>query len=209
MKEKHKGKEVSFLKHTSVLILSVALVVITMPAVAGMVEDSYMFFQGSGTFTPSNDDSVGTFEGNLVWDSVRGGSSFYLYRPGEESNIGPIAASGLLLDFVLDGAINEWSIYTVDENLNVLETVLDGTVTWSSFTESGGHEYLQGYALETDQMWSSDAFGNVALALPGFYVYGSASQPWHIAMVPEPMSMAMLGCLGAGMLGARKLKRKK
>ena len=31
----------------------------------------------------------------------------------------------------------------------------------------------------------------------------------HINLVPEPMSLMMLGCLGAGMVGARRLRRRK
>jgi hypothetical protein len=46
--------------------------------------------------------------------------------------------------------------------------------------------------------------------------WGSNDQYWigpgetlYFNAVPEPMSMVMLGCLGAGMLGARRLTRKK
>jgi hypothetical protein len=60
--------------------------------------------------------------------------------------------------------------------------------------------------------FASAGSGSIAF---GVYNYLDQSLPSMLLIdnvvatpVPEPFSMMMLGCLGAGMLGARKLRRK-
>jgi len=52
--------------------------------------------------------------------------------------------------------------------------------------------------------------GNTELETKGVYIYGSqrATDPGNGGRVPEPASLALLGALGVGFLGARRLSRR-
>lgn len=84
-----------------------------------------------------------------------------------------------------------------------------GTATYENLV--GGQHYQMDFDLSAAGM-------GVGATTPGFWAHftmecgnddliGYAED--YTPPVPEPMSMVMLGCLGAGMFGARKLRRRK
>jgi hypothetical protein len=109
--------------------------------------------------------------------------------------------------------------YTIAGMYNYQRSPEGGWGAWGSmFTpinQAGNATVVNGYGLALiwgDTANSSNSYGsqqreirNVDISFEGVTYAGT----FENAQVPEPISMVMLGCLGAGMAAARKLRRRK
>ena len=113
----------------------------------------------------------------------------------------------IALDFM---PYNDYSIFEVRDSGG--SPIFGLTLADVAGTVPGGQ--YQGYTGWNNYSYTFDSEGSGSIAFGVYDVLGGTFSSQLLidnvvaTPVPEPFSMMMLGCLGAGMLGARKLRRK-
>jgi len=133
-------------------------------------------------------------------------------------------------NFTLELTTTTWALHHIGGGTQAVPTggvPMSGTMDWTNMfaTETGTGAYDPGPGSPKDPGWAADHGGGagawdmdwtwgsevIPLQFPGFDVVIGPGSGLQVTLTPapEPMSMMMLGTLGAGMFAARRMRRRK